>query len=276
MAKQEVAKKANTEVGVYDYGEMSGRGFEDTNREDLSIPFISVMQSNSKQVEDEEHPAKSGDLVNSVSGEVIKQPLIVQPVHKDHLWAEWIPRNKGGGRGDSHPDDDPMVQALIKANGGNRIPPEDADGKRNPFKTPDGMDLVETFYYYVYLLDETGTEQIGFAVLPFSSTKIKVHKDWWTNMHTLRGKPPLEANRAVVSTVKQNAKGQDFFNLRIRPFGETWQQSLIEPNEVGISLMKNAQKFMDMIKKGEANAAVETEDSTTEESSGDNANEMPF
>ena len=72
MAGKEVAKPKGTAVGgVYDYGDMKHSGFEDTKASDLSIPFISVMQSNSVQVEDEDHPAKSGDLVNSVSGEVV-------------------------------------------------------------------------------------------------------------------------------------------------------------------------------------------------------------
>lgn len=281
MPKQEVAKSAGTEVAVvHDYGEMKHQGFEDTKVTDLSIPFISVMQSNSVQVEDDDHPAKSGDLVNSVSGEVVPQPIIVQPVHKDHLWAEWVPRSKGGGRGDSHPDDAPMVQAIIKNNGGSRIPPEDADGKRNPFKTPDGMDLVETHYVYVLLLTEDGMEPIGYAVLPFSSTKIKVQKDWWTNMYTLRGAPPLQANRAKVSTTKQTKKGKTFFNLLIRPFGDTWMEGLIPPDETGIALIKHGQEFRDMIESGLAKPAIETEDGSSGETSGaassNSDEEMPF
>ncbi len=282
MAGKQVAKTAETGVAViHDYGDMKHQGFEDTKVTDLSIPFISVMQSNSVQVEADDHPAKSGDLVNSVSGEIVTQPLIVQPVHKDHLWAEWVPRSKGGGRGDSHPDDDPMVQAIIKANGGSRIPPEDADGKRNPFKTPDGMDLVETHYIYVLLLDENGAEPLSYAVLPFSSTKIKVQKDWWTNMYTLRGAPPLQANRARVSTTKQTKKGKTFYNFLIRPFGETWMEGLIPPDEHGIKLIKHGQEFRDMIESGLAKAAVETEDSSenenTDKTSTDNdGEEMPF
>ena len=282
MPKQEVAKPAETGVAViHDYGEMKHEGFEDTKVTDLSIPFISVMQSNSAQVEDDDHPAKSGDLVNSVSGEVVPQPLIAQPVHKDHLWAAWVPRSKGGGRGDSYTDDDPMVQAIIKNNGGSRIPPEDSDGKRPPFKTPDGLfDLVETHYVYVLILDPAGKEPLGYAVLPFSSTKIKVQKDWWTNMYTLRGAPPLQANRATISTTKQTKKGKTFYNFLIRPFGDTWMQGLIPPDEAGIALIKHGQEFRDMIQSGLATAAVETEDSAGETSgakpSGDDANDMPF
>lgn len=259
MAGKEVAKAKNTAVGDYDYGDMKHAGFEDVKVTDLSIPFISVMQSNSVLVEDDDNDIKSGDLVNSVTGEVVKQPLIIQPVHKDHLWAEWVPRTKGGGRGDSHEDGAQIVQDVLKKNGGSRIPPEDADGKRMPFKTPDGMDLIETHYVYCLILDEDGLESVGYCVLPFSSTKIKVQKDWWTSMYTIKGAPPLVANRAKVSTTKQTAKGKTFYNLSIKPFGDTWAKALIIPDETGKAMMTAALEFRDMISQGLAKAATETE-----------------
>ena len=259
MAK-EVAKAKTTAVGSYDYGEYAGEGFEDVKSTDLSIPFLSVMQASSKLVKAEDNNIKAGDIVNSVTGEVMKQPIVVHPVHKDHLWAEWTPRSKGGGRGDSHEDDDPMVQKIIADNGGNRIPPEDADGKRNPFKTPEGMDLIETFYYYVMIMDADGKEHEGFAVLPFSSTKIKVQKDWTSSMYMIKGRPPMVAHRAVISTVKENAKGEDYFNLLIRPFGDTWKEGLIQPDEAGNVLMQEGRDFRAMIRSGSARAATETED----------------
>lgn len=258
--KNEVAEVKSTAAMNYDYGESKHEGFEDTKITDLSIPFISVMQSNSQLVEDEDHPAKSGDLVNSVTGEVVPQPIILQPIHKDHLWAEWTPRSKGGGRGDSHEDGSDIVKKILDANGGSRIPPENADGQRMPFKTPDGMDLIETHYVYCLILDETGSESIGYCVLPFSSTKIKVQKDWWTSMYTIKGSPPLIANRVRVSTTKQTAKGKTFYNLSIRPFAETWIKSLINPgDEAGMSLLTGAREFREMIEGGLAKAATETE-----------------
>ena len=260
MAKNEVAKTGSLEVGNYDYGNQKHAGFEDVKVTDLSIPFISVMQSNSKLVGDADHPAKAGDMVNSVTGEVVKQPLIVHPVHKDHLWAEWIPRNKGGGRGDSHEDDSQIVKDVIKKNGGSRIPPLNSDNERKPFRLENGMDLVETHYVYCLIMNEEGTEHMGYCVLPFSSTKIKVQKDWWTAMYTLKGAPPLVANRARVSTVQQTGNGQQFFNLSIKAFADTWLEGLIPPDEAGFKLMKEASDFREMIESGLAKAAVETED----------------
>lgn len=265
MAKTEVAKASEGAVGTYDYGDQfKHEGFEDVKVTDLSIPFISVMQSNSKLVEDEDNPAKAGDLVNSVTGEIVPQPIIVQPIHKDHLWAEWTPILKGGGRGDSHEDGSQVVLDVIKANGGSRIPPEDASGQRQPFKAPNGLDLVETHYVYCLILNEEGTESIGYCVLPFSSTKIKVQKDWWTSMYTIKGAPPLCANRAKVSTTKQIGKGKTFYNLLIRPLNETWIGSLIKPDDAGISMLTAAREFREMINSGLAKAATETEGMVSE------------
>jgi hypothetical protein len=284
MAKQEVAKANTTAMttGGYDYGDAAGEGFEGLGANDLSIPFLTLMQSNSVLVEDETNEIKAGDIVNSVTGEVMKQPIIIHPCLRDHLWAEWVPRAKGGGRGDSHDDNSPLVQSVIKANSGSRIPPEDADGKRNPFKTPAGLDLIETFYYYVMIMDADGVSHEGFAIIPFSSTKIKVQKDWTSSMFMVKGRPPLVASRAVMTSVKQLGKGKTFYNLSIRPFGETWTHCLIKPDEAGMALMNEAREFKNMIESGAAKPAQETQE--TDGSAGgaaasgglDNDEKIPF
>lgn len=262
MSKNEVAKVKNTEVGAnvsYDYGNMAHEGFEDTKITDLSIPFINVLQSNSPEVENQTiEGAKAGDLLNSVTKEIIKQPFVVIPVLKEESWVEWVPRTKGGGLVNRHEPDSEVVKAAIAKNGGSRIPPKDGDGKRIPFKTPAGNDLIETFYVYCLIANEDGTEIEGYCVLSFSSTKIKVHKDWMTSILTLKGRPPIFANRAVVSTQKQQANNKTFFNYCIRPLKSTWRDSLIPPNEEGMALLNEAKEFRSMIMDGLARADVES------------------
>lgn len=250
--KSEVATAKNTEVaGVTDYGDFAGAGFEDTKITDLSIPFLSVMQTNSEIVEEELiEGVKAGDLVNSVTNEIMKQPLVVQPIHKEEVWVEWIPRNKGGGIVDRHDPSSELVKSVLEKNGGSRIPPKDSDGKRPPFKTPSGNDLIETHYIYCYLLDETGLNAEGYCVMAFSSTKIKVQKDWMTSMFTLKGSPPMFANRALVSTVKQKNPDGTFFNFSIRPFKSTWRESLIPTSEEGLALLNDASDFRKMVMDG--------------------------
>src|SRR6056297_80152 len=210
-SSKEVAKaKDNLPAGVYDYGEDAHGGFEETTINDLAIPFINLLQNNSPEVEDQTvEGAAAGMLLNSVTGELMKMPLIVQPVHKEEVWVEWIPRNKGGGVVERHDPNSDVVKKVIENNGGSRIPPKDSDGKRNPFKMPNGSgnDIVETYYVYCLILDEEGKSAEGYCVLAFSSTKITVQKKWMTSMYTIKGRPPMWANRAKVSTVKQKAEG---------------------------------------------------------------------
>ena len=69
MAGTDVAKAKETGVAAsgFDYGEYSHSGFEGTTVNDLSIPFINVLQPLSPEVTDQTiEGAKAGDLLNSV------------------------------------------------------------------------------------------------------------------------------------------------------------------------------------------------------------------
>lgn len=283
MAGKDVAKAKETSVGAaFDYGEMSHEGFEDTTINDLSIPFINVLQTNSPEVEDQTiEGAKAGDLLNSVTKELLKQPLNVIPVHKEEVWVGWRPRNQGGGVMGRYEPDSPEVKEAIKRNGGSRIPPKDADNKRIPFKGPDGCEMVETHYVYCLILNEDGTAVDSYCVLAFSSTKIKVQKDWMTAMYTQKGRPPIFANRASVSTVKQKNNDGSFFNYNITPFADNWRNSLINPAE-NMELLKEAKDFRDMILNGLAkpdfNSMSGDDDGSSggSQSGGSDDDEMPF
>ena len=167
-----------------------------------------------------------------------------------------------------------MAQA-IEANGGNRF------GKL-PWKAvindkEQGTELIETFYVYGPILNEAGTESSGFAVLSFSSTKIKPYRDWITAMYSIKGKPPIFANRAVLKSVKQKNDHGTFYNFRIDPLGDTWVKSLINPAELGI-LLEEAKGFRDMVLSGAARADFNNERSAGDEVAGGGADgeEAPF
>jgi len=293
--KDEVAtiEETTTEVGSvgsYDYGDMAHEGFEDTKVTDLSIPFLNVLQANSPEVEDQKiEGCKAGDILNTVTGEIMKQPIIVQPLYKEEVWVEWVPRNKGGGLAGRHDPHGQVVADILKANGNSRIPPKGDDGKRVPFKAPGGTgnEIIETYYVYVMILGADGKEAESYGVMSFSSTKIKVQKDWMTSMYTQKGRPPMFANRAAVSTVKQKAEGGSFFNFHIGPFADTWRESLIPPGtDEGMKLLKEAQDFKKMIEEGLArpdfdNAKTDDDVPSGKRSSGGNAaggddGEIPF
>jgi len=256
MAGKDVVKKEEGgAVAAFDYGEMGGVGFEDTKGSDLSIPFINLLQSNSPEVEEElVEGAKTGDMLNTVTGELIKgdSGFVFLPVHKEEAWVEWIPRTKGGGFVGMHDPAGEVVQGLIAKNGGSRIPPKGSDGKRIAFKHNDN-EVIETYYVYGLILNAEGTEVESFAVISFSSTKIKPYRDWLTSMFLLKGKPPMFANRARFKSVKQKNESGTYANFSIHPLAETWAKSLINPQEEG-ALLKEAVDFREMVLNGVARA----------------------
>ncbi|QDP61592.1 MAG: hypothetical protein Tp138OMZ00d2C19078261_53 [Prokaryotic dsDNA virus sp.] len=285
MAKTEVAEveEKNTVVGSYDYGEDAGTGFEDTKSSDLSIPFINVLQSNSPEIEEEQIPgAKVGDMLNTVTGELIKadKGFCFIPCHKQEAWVEWVPRVRGGGFVGLHDPAGELVQGVIKANGGSRIPPKGSDGKRISFKNGPN-ELIETYYVYGLICNAEGTEVEGFAVISFSSTKIKPYRDWLTSMFIIKGKPPMFANRAVIKTVKQKNESGTFANFSISPLKETWAKSLINPSTER-NLLEEARDFREMVISGVARADFQQQDAGGAEggagggAGGGDTDEAPF
>lgn len=256
MASKEVVKKEEGgALATLNYGEMSGVGFEDTKGSDLSIPFINLLQSNSPEVEEERVPgARQGDMINTVTGELIKaeKGFVFLPVYKEEAWVEWVPRVKGGGFVGIHDPAGELVQGLIKQNGGSRIPPKGSDGKRISFKNGDN-EIIETYYVYGLLLNDEGNSVESFAVISFSSTKIKPYRDWLTSMYLIKGKPPMFANRVQFKSVKQKNESGTYANFSISPLGETWASSLIHPVEEK-KLLEEAISFRDMVINGIARA----------------------
>ena len=271
--KNELVTKKGTALaltGVYDYGNDAGKGFEGTKGSDLSIPFLGILQANSPQVEDKDPAgAESGMLFNTVTRELYggDDGVAFLPCHKEVAYVEWVPRNKGGGFVALHNPDGEAVKNAIADNNGVRM------GKLSI----GGNELIETHYVYGLVLNLEGNEVQGFAVLSFTSTKIKPFRDWTTAMYTLRGKPPLFANRALIKTIKQKNEHGTFYNFRIDPLKETWAKSLIDPSQE-VHLLEEAKSFMDMVMDGMAKADFNSERSTGDGGSSgeEDTGEAPF
>ncbi len=231
---------------AFNYGEDAGAGFEGTKSSDLSIPFISVLQAISPAVEDQDPAgAAAGMLMNTVTKELYasEKGFVFIPCHKTQAHVEWKPRKDGGGFVASHESNSQIVTEAIARNG----------GKRNGLSTEAGNDLDETHYVFGLILDEAGKETEGFAVLSFTSSKIKVQRDWFTSMYTVKGKPPMFAFRSKIKTVKQKNDQGTFYNFKIEPFGLSWKESLINPIEES-ALLTEAKNFRTMAMSGAAKA----------------------
>jgi hypothetical protein len=264
MASKEVAKADKGQVPAnYEYD--SDEGFEDISSNDLSIPFLNLLQKTSPEVENQTVPgAEPGAILNSVTQEIIsgETGFVFVPVHRDEQWVEWVPRNKGGGFVAQHDPSSELVQNLIAKNNGSRMPPKDDEGKRIMFKN-NGNEVIETYYMYGLILDDLGESVNGFAVMSFASTKIKPFKDWTTSMFMLRvgGKrPPIFANRARIRTTKETRPSGTSFNYLIQAFNGTWVNSLVDP-KAGAAVLQSAMDFREMILSGTAKADMTKQES---------------
>lgn len=270
MAKTEVANVKAGAVAAYDYGADAGSGFEGMTSKDMSIPFVSILQSNSPQVEDKTvEGASPGMLINTLTDELYDGDKGVPflPVHTEEAFVEWKPRTAGGGFVAVHDVNSELVQAELKKVGGR------PQGK---IILANNNELIQTFYAYGLLLDIAGKESLGFAVASFTSTKIKPFRDWRSQLRLLnKGTVPLFANRAVLKSVKQKNDKGTFYNFDIKPLiGKTWKEALISPVDEA-TLLDEAKGFRELVIKGIAKASFETQNKTGDGGSGE-AGPAPF
>ncbi len=257
---------------VSDYGEDTGAGFEGIGQEDLLIPFLNVLQKGHAQV-DEEKPgyiegARAGMVINSVTESLYPEGINFIPVHRDHKYVEWVPRDDGGGFVGIHEPEDPMV--LDAKKGG-------AFGK---LETPEGNDLVETFYVFGLALDDDGAYTP--AVIPFASTQIRAYKRWMTQMRSIqlrdpetgrRVTPPMFAHMFTLRTrAQENKKGSWHgwaigFSQPARPeegIGAAQASRLAPGDELYIA----AREARDLVMSAAARVAYETSSEPVSQSGG--------
>ena len=260
MAKTEskttdvAVKEQNTAMAEYGaYADYAGAGFENQTSDDYSIPFLQILQALSPQLQ-ESDSLRQGMILNTVTGEVWdgKKGIAFVPATTQHVYVEWKPRDAGGGFVGIHEVNSDLVNHA-KA----------ASSEYGKYNTPDGNELIETFYVYGIALDDDGNASE--AVLAFSSTKIKKYKGWMTKAKTIqiplpdgrRIPAPLFAHRYRLKTVSEkNNKGQ-FFNWDAITFdGENAQQARLLPDD---PLFQSAVNIKSMIEQGKARAAYESQ-----------------
>lgn len=224
-AHTEVAKPAPQGVVKYEYGDHKGEGWQNTSDADFAVPFLSVLQAGSPEVTNENgkglEGAKPGTLMDTVSKDLYdgSKGVVMVPCVTQHCFVEWKPRASGGGYVAMHPLDSPVVKRA-----------KDESKEFGKYKTPDGNDLVETFYIWGMMLEDVDAlEPLQQLVLAFTSTKIKKYKKMMSQLRMVKEKPPLYANRLIVKSCDdKNSKGA-FKNFALAPAKGSVRESLIPP-----------------------------------------------
>jgi len=223
-----LTEEQKNELAMYaGYEEDRGAGFEGQTSEDVSVPFIEILQSNSPECEGEDG-LRPGQFINRATGEVFsgREGFAFVPCVTQHVVVEWVPREKGGGIVQTHELSAPLIQ---------KVRAEQPLGKYT--HPTNGNDLIETFYIYGIQVDEVGN---GFpVVMAFSSTRIKAYKDWMYKARSIVialpdgrkiSKVPLFSHRyRVTALAAENAKGK-WTTLTTKFDGETILDARLAPN----------------------------------------------
>ncbi len=248
MTKKALAKVAKSDiVGQAVYDDLDFGPEDEVEAHELSIPFFSILQSNSPEVEEQTiEGAKPGMIFNTVTKELYENGIYVLPVKKDYKFVQWVPRLRGGGFVNSHDPKGELVAASIKANDGSVFGNLTIQGENGQ------DDLVETKFMNIMHYDPHTAMPLGFGIISFSKTKIKPYNDWITSMRLITPKVKHRITiGAKIGTVKQTNPKGTFYNFHIVSAGSSWKESLMERPRMDAVLLE-AKGFQDMLKSGMA------------------------
>jgi hypothetical protein len=267
MAKRKAAadKNAETALAVQSkgelalaagYGEYENDGFDNVTSDDLSIPFLTVMQSNSPEIKPESKGGlglEIGQLFNTVSQEAFdgEDGVGLVPSITKHEWVEWAPREGDGGFIGRYDCDDPLILEAKATQAFGQY----KHGENN---------LIETYYIYGILYDVETGDSLGPAVISFSKTKIKRYKRLMSSLRAFQLKvpgedgqprritPPLYAHSLVVCSCDDKNNKGEFQNFNIVPSQGDLRGSLIDAEDARFQEAVMLKKSID---SGEAKAA---------------------
>lgn len=266
--KQNELLKQEQALATTDFGEHTGKGMENVTQNDISIPFLGIVQKLSPQL-DKTHEkyiegATEGDLFNSVTNTLLGGKVHFVACCKDSQYVEWVPRDKGGGLVGMHAPGSEFVRD-IKSRATDQF----------KLKTDEGNDLIETYYVYGMLIDGPEGKTVETPiVIGFSSTKIKVYRSQlMTPLRTIKGDPPMYAFRFAITTVPaKNKAGQPYHNFKIEPACGAMANSANLPGTDFERLLAEGKALVEAIHSGIAKADHASQ--TEQQSSGDN--DEPF
>ena len=242
------------------FAEDAGAGLDDMSASDLSMPFLTIIQKGSPQVDEINaqkyiEGAKPGMILNTLTGDLydgkVGIPVVVCGYQK--LFTEWTPRDQGGGFQGHHRDDSTIIK-------NSKV---DDKNKRH---TPNGNLLVDTAYYFVFALPDAGMFQ---AMISMSSTQLKKSRKWNSLMKgivlkTKAGKsfnPPIYSHVYLMQTEPEQNDQGSWYGWKI-----TTQKMVSD-----MDLLQFAKKFSEEIKSG----AVRTGPPPSEETAG-SSDSVPF
>jgi hypothetical protein len=236
-------KEPTVPATMPDYSADAGSGFEGMGTQDLSIPFLIVLQANSPQVkrgDQQIKDAKEGDILNTITNQLYHdEGIYVIPCGYQKAYVEWRPRESGGGFVQQH-----LTEAILTHT-------KKSDNNRDVL--PNGNLIVTTAYHYVLLIDPVSLDYAQ-AVIAMTSTQLKKSRKWNSYMLSLKMTakdgskftPPMFSHIYHVTTVAENNELGSWSG---------WHVELHEP-VVNPGLYAAAREFAVSIKAGKVTVAA--------------------
>ena len=260
MAEKQVAKKSSSNnVAVLDdlIMKTAGQGLENVTNDDITIPRLAIVQTNSPQrsKKDEKYieGADEGHIFNTVSNELYAEGMTIIPCGYRKTYVEWVPREKGGG-----------LVAIHDAK------PEGTTTDPKTRKSFLGENqIVDTAEHFV-LVNKNGVHEP--AVLTMTSTNLSVSRKLNTllkmkkiNVKGQTVSPPSFLYEFNLSTVQAENDLGRWYKYKIEETGQVKSQDVF----------KQAQAFADSVSEGKVKAS-EPVDTEAADDVGEDSEEAPF
>jgi len=236
MSKKDVAvveeKTTALAVGAMDFAADAGAGMEGAGQDSFAIPFLSVLQKGSPQVDEASGQAikgaKAGMLFENVTGRMFngKDGIIIVPCSYRREFLRWGGRENGGGfKGPMTPEQVVEMRArgaIVELDGRLYVP--EKDGTVNPKKSDNIKDTRE---HYVLVIDQA-TGAWTEALLSLTSTQIKKSKMLMSALAAVKLKnaagqmftPPTFANYVKITTVPESNDQGTWFGVKFEVAGQ--------------------------------------------------------
>ena len=162
VKKQETAEIVAIDASLFEQD--AGQGLGELGAEDVSIPFIKIVQSTSKAII--KAGAKPGDIYNTATNQFYDGAAGVRviPVSYNRRFLEWSPR-----------DDDANYPLNIFMPSDN-LPETQRNDDNKDMIVGSSNYLEDTRNHYVLVVDEDGIAQPG--LMSLTSSQLKKSKKW--------------------------------------------------------------------------------------------------
>ena len=210
-----MSKKEEKALMKINMEEDQSQGMENLTKDDLSIPFFKILQSNSPEVM--EGDSRPGMIVNSASGEAFKEMEVI-PCGYQKQFIEWTPRESGGGLKATYNSLDglELMKTCTKDDKGKDI-------------LSNGNLLVPTAVHYVC----SWLDGPILGIMSMTSTALKKSRKWNSTMSGIKVQgskgmytPPTFGHSYSIKTHQESNNYGTWFNWDITLKGEVDDENL--------------------------------------------------